>query len=204
MPLEFLGRLFDTSGFPPRWRCGIWTSEHGWLHIVSDLGIWSAYFTIPVILWLFASQRGRLRFRYVFLLFAAFIFLCGSTHLMEAAIFWWPAYRLAGLLKFLTAIVSWATVFALVRIVPTVKRMPTHAELEAEVAARRQAEHELVQLNLELDQRVRDRVQELAQANTLLHQEREWFRTTLASIGDAVISTDSQVVSRCSMKWPYS
>ncbi len=35
---------------------------------------------------------------------------------MEAIIFWWPAYRLAGVIKLFTAVVSWATVFALVPI----------------------------------------------------------------------------------------
>jgi DNA-directed RNA polymerase subunit RPC12/RpoP len=40
------------------------------------------------------------------------------THLMEALIFWWPAYRLAGVMKFLTAAVSWLTVVALIRVAP--------------------------------------------------------------------------------------
>ncbi len=35
------------------------------------------------------------------------------------------------------------------------------------------------------------RVQELAIANAQLHEQRDRFRTTLASIGDGVISTDS-------------
>ena len=38
--------------------------------------------------------------------FAAFILACGTTHLMEAIIFWWPAYRLAGVIKLFTALVS--------------------------------------------------------------------------------------------------
>ena len=43
---------------------------------------------------------------------------CGTTHLMEAIIFWWPVYRLAGLIKLFTALVSWGTVFALIRVAP--------------------------------------------------------------------------------------
>ncbi len=35
----FLGSLFDTSDFMPRWYCGTWTSAEGWLHICSDLAI---------------------------------------------------------------------------------------------------------------------------------------------------------------------
>src|SRR5205085_2154458 len=107
---DFLSHLFDTTGFPPRWYCGAWTSGHGWLHILSDLGVWSAYVAIPCVLGYFVLRRRDIPFRPIFWLFAAFILACGTTHLMEAALFWWPAYRLAGLIKLVTALVSWATV----------------------------------------------------------------------------------------------
>ena len=116
--IDFLAHLFDTSGFPPRWDCGNWSAGHGWLHILSDLGIWSAYVAIPCVLGYFVLRRRDIPFRRVFLLFGAFILACGTTHLMEAIIFWWPAYRLAGVIKLLTAIVSWSTVLALVPVTP--------------------------------------------------------------------------------------
>src|SRR4051812_25050481 len=104
--MDFLTGLFDTSSFPPRWHCGDWSAGHGWLHILSDLGVWAAYFAIPLVLGYFLRRRPDLPFRRVVGLFVAFILLCGSTHLMEAVIFWWPAYRLAGVLKLVTAVVS--------------------------------------------------------------------------------------------------
>ncbi len=182
--MEFLLRLFDTSDFPARWTCGRWSLGHGWLHILSDLGIWSAYFTIPVVLGYFLARRNDLPFRSIFLLFAAFIVLCGTTHLMEAIIFWWPAYRLAGVLKLLTAVVSWITVFALIRVAPTVLAMRTPDELERDIVARKQAEAKLQDANEQLERRVKERTQELA-------EQAERLRTTLASIGDAVITTDT-------------
>jgi len=152
---DFWSHLFDSSGFPPRWKCGAWTSSHGWLHILSDLGVWSAYFAIPLVLGYFAARRRGLPFRAVLLLFVAFIILCGLTHLMEAVIFWWPAYRLAGVLKLLTAVVSWVTVFALLRVTPQVMAFRSPAELEAEIARRKQAE-ELIQASYrESEQRYR-------------------------------------------------
>ena len=129
---------FDTQGFPARWHCGAGWQESpwlGWLHIVSDLGVWSAYLAIPVVLWYFILRRKDLPFRKVFLLFGAFIFACGTTHLMEAIIFWWPGYRLAGVIKLFTALVSWATVIALIRVVPGVLKMRAPDELEREIAA---------------------------------------------------------------------
>jgi signal transduction histidine kinase len=134
--LEFFTKLFDTSGFPPRWHCGLWTAGHGWLHILSDLGIWAAYFAIPIILLIFASKRPDVPFRKVFLLFGAFILACGTTHFLEAVIFWQPVYRFAGLVKLVTAIVSWATIYALIPILPAALSLRSPSMLEAEVTRR--------------------------------------------------------------------
>ena len=188
--MEFIFRLFDTSDFPPRWACGDWSPGHGWLHVLSDLGVWSAYFAIPLTLSFFLARRKDLPFRYIFLLFAAFILLCGTTHLMEAFLFWWPAYRLAGVIKLLTAVVSWITVFALIQVTPNVLAMRTPDELEREIAARKEAERRLQHVNEELEHRVQERTQELADAVADLRAKQELLSTTLASIGDAVITTD--------------
>ncbi len=192
--LDIVTRLFDTSGFPARWQCGSgWTDNPslGWLHILSDLAVWAAYFAIPGILVFFILRKRDLPFRMVFLLFGAFILFCGTTHLMEAIIFWWPAYRLAGVIKLLTALVSWATIFALIQVAPTALAMRSPEALEREIKARQLAEDALRQANAELEQRVAERTAELTRVNLIVQNEREWFRTTLASVGDAVIATDT-------------
>ena len=189
--MDFFTRLFDSTDFAPRWRCGNWSTELGWLHILSDLGIWSAYVAIPLVLGFFILRKKDLPFRKIFLLFGAFILACGTTHLMEAIIFWWPAYRLSGLIKLATAIISWATVIALIPLVPRVLAMRSPEELEREIAARKKADDALRFANEQLEIRVRDRTAELQRANTSLQIERERFRTTLSSIGDAVIATDT-------------
>ena len=63
---DFFLKLFDTSGFPPRWTCGQWSEGHGWLHILSDLAIFGAYFTIPVILIYFLRHRRDVPFSPIF------------------------------------------------------------------------------------------------------------------------------------------
>ncbi|MBI2424151.1 MAG: HAMP domain-containing histidine kinase [Candidatus Hydrogenedentes bacterium] len=118
------GLLFDTSGFPPRWQCGQWSSLLGWLHISSDVLIWGAYMAIPIVIVSFVLRRPDVPFPRVFWLFGAFIVACGSTHLIEASIFWWPNYRLSALAKILTALVSWLTVVALIRTIPLALRLP--------------------------------------------------------------------------------
>lgn len=189
--MDFFNRIFETSDFPPRWTCGRWTDGHGWLHVLSDLGVWSAYLAIPCVLGFFIIRRKDLPFRGIFILFGLFILACGTTHLMEAILFWWPAYRLAGLIKILTALVSWTTVLALIPITPKVLAMRSPEELSREIAARQEAEAALRHVNLELEEHVRERTAALEKSNAELFDEREWFRTTLASIGDAVITTDT-------------
>ena len=91
----FFGNLFDTSSYPARWNCGEWTPLEGWLHIVSDVGIFLAYFAIPAALIYFLLKRKDTPFNGLLFLFAAFILFCGAGHLLEAIIFYYPLYRLS-------------------------------------------------------------------------------------------------------------
>lgn len=116
--VEFFQKLFDASDWPARWVCGTWSDFHGWLYIGSDIAIWLAYFIIPVVIIWFVQKRPNVPFLPVFWLFAAFIIFCGATHILDAIMFWWPGYRIGALLRFLTAIVSLITVFALIRDLP--------------------------------------------------------------------------------------
>lgn len=139
---EFLSRVVSTSDFPPQWSSGAWSDAHGWLHIMSDLAIALAFVAIPGMLGYFLVRRDDLPFRVMFWLFAVFILACSTTHLMEALAFWWPAYRLMGALKLVTAVVSWAAVAALLPLAPRIIAARSPKELEREVDERRRA-HEL-------------------------------------------------------------
>ncbi len=130
---NILTELFDTSGFPARWHCGLWSDAWGWLHIGSDVAIFGAYTAIPVVLAYFVLRKPDIPFPKIFWLFVAFIFSCGFGHVLEAVIFWHPGYRFAGVVKLFTAIVSWGTVVALVFIVPMALRFPGLAKLNAEL-----------------------------------------------------------------------
>lgn len=149
--LEFFRKLFDTSDWPPRWHCGNWTDFHGWLYIISDLLIWSAYFAIPLAILKYISKRGDAKFVRAYFLFAAFILACGSTHLLDAITFWFPAYRLNALVRLVTGIVSWVTVFHIIRIMPVASSLRTHAELEKEIAEKEKAEESLRWSNTQLN-----------------------------------------------------
>ena len=149
--IEFFKGLFATDKWPPRWHCGTWTSFHGWLYILSDLTIWVAYFLIPlIILNYLAKKKNGIKFQKVYLLFAAFILLCGMTHFLDAMMFWTPMYRLNALVRFATGVVSMLTVYYLFKIFPQAFRQKSNMELEREVARRIQAEESLAEANASL------------------------------------------------------
>ena len=131
-----LSWVLDTSPYPPRWQCGEWAASIGWLHILSDVVTWLAYVAIPMMLIYFVRKRGNVPFNWLFWLFGAFIMFCGTTHLMEAVIFWWPAYGLSGVIKLSTALVSAATVVALFYAIPKALAFRSPQELEEEVLRR--------------------------------------------------------------------
>jgi signal transduction histidine kinase len=94
-----------------------------------------AYLAIPSVLLFFVFRR-RVPFPMLFWLFGAFIVTCGFTHLMEVVTFWQPVYRLSALVKVLTALASWATVLALVPVIPRALALRSPEDLEREVKER--------------------------------------------------------------------
>jgi Na+/H+ antiporter NhaD/arsenite permease-like protein len=81
-----------------------------WLNVGSDSVIAASYFAIPAVIGYFVRHRRReLPHAWVPVLFASFIFLCGLMHLLGVWVVWNPDYRLDGLLKLATAIVSAGT-----------------------------------------------------------------------------------------------
>ena len=88
-----------------------------WLHVASDLFLWLAFLSIPLILLYFTRSRD-LPYRRLFFYFAAFLLACSFSSFVEALTFQYPLYRLAGVGKAFAAIVSWAAVLALIPIIP--------------------------------------------------------------------------------------
>jgi chemotaxis family two-component system sensor kinase Cph1 len=169
---DYFANLLNTSDFPPRWSCGTgWTPFTGWFYLLSDLGIFSAYMSIPALLLYFVSKRKDIIFPRIFWLFASFIFACGISHLLDALMFWWPAYRLNGFERFLTATISWTTVVALVPIIPMALSLKSPTALEKEVNERMIAEAKLKELNENLEKIVEERTASLQAA----HKEMEAF-----------------------------
>ncbi len=150
---DFFSKLFDPSDWPPRWHSGKWSEFHGWLYIISDLLIWSAYLAIPLIIVRFIIQKKqRQQFTKLYFLFAAFILACGATHFLDAVTFWIPVYRLSALMRAVTAIVSCLTVFSLIRLLPYASPLKDPLLLEAEIEMRKNADTQLQLRNQQLEE----------------------------------------------------
>ena len=64
--------------------CFLWEPLLVWLHVISDILIGIAYFSIPVALFYFVYKRRDLPFLKIFILFGVVFFLCGTTHTLAA------------------------------------------------------------------------------------------------------------------------
>ena len=149
--IDFFSNIFEYGLWPARWYCGHWTEFHGWLYIISDLSIWAAYFMIPVIIIKYVvKKQHKIRFEKAYFWFAAFILACGFTHLLDASIFWVPMYRLSALLRFITALISWLTIYHLIKMLPKAFSLKTSGQLEDEIKLREEAVQNLEASNLKL------------------------------------------------------
>ena len=148
---DLITSLLSTGSFIPHGHCFLWKPPLVWLHVVSDSVIALAYYSIPITLFHFVQRRRDLPFNWVFILFAAFITACGTSHLMSVWTLWHPTYWLSGGIKAVTAIVSLSTAIALFPLIPKALAIPSWTELETanwllqqEVAERKRMEVELL------------------------------------------------------------
>jgi signal transduction histidine kinase len=175
---SFLTDLFET--FTPRQQCMNFEADVVWMHVLSDGLIALSYFSIPIALFYFVRRRRDLAFNWMFVMFALFILLCGTTHVFGVWAIWQPFYRLDGAVKLLTGMISATTAVLLWKLIPTALALPSPAQLRsaneqlrAEVGERVRAEEATARLAGELEQRVEERTLELAHSNRALRQEVE-------------------------------
>jgi PAS domain S-box-containing protein len=176
--LTLMQSILDASPFIPHGHCYLWKTNLVYLHLISDSVIGLAYYSIPITLVYFVKKRQDVPFNGVFLLFGAFIIACGTGHFMDVWTLWHPVYWLSGFLKAVTAFISFYTALALLELIPKALTLPSPAQLAAanqalenEIKERKQAEANVLTLNAELEQRVKQRTAELRKVNDILAAE---------------------------------
>jgi PAS domain S-box-containing protein len=124
----------------PHGYCLSWNPQLLWLFVIGNSLIALSYYSIPATLGVLVSKRRKLMFHWMFVLFAAFIFACGTTHLMKIWTIWHPDYWLEGFIDAFTGVLSAATAVLLWPLLPKVLALPSPEQLEAEILERRKAE----------------------------------------------------------------
>ena len=197
---DAIWRFFSNQGFQPHGYCLLWRTDVFYLHVVSDLVIALAYFSIPAALIYFAVKRPDFAHKGLLGLFTAFIIACGVTHLMGLWTMWVPDYGLQGVAKGVTAVISLVTAVALWPLAPRLAALPSESEFErknralaAEVATREAAEEALRTLNAELEARVRERTAELEASNAALKAARAQAERSTAAKSEFLATMSHEI-----------
>lgn len=128
--MESITQQFLRGDYMPHGHCYLWQPHILWTHVLSDLLIATAYFSIPIAILIFMNKRKDIGYNNVFLLFSLFILFCGITHLFGIWTIWQGVYGYHGIAKAFTAIVSTITAFYLYKLLPDLLRVPTIEQYE--------------------------------------------------------------------------
>lgn len=142
--MGYLSELL-TTGFLPHGHCFYWLPSLLWMFVLSDGGIALAYFLIPLGIYKvikLSNLKHNKQVVRVFYLFAAFIFACGTTHLLKIVTIWEPIYWVSAYVNILTAIVSLSATVILFR---TIENSSQY------IGNKVDAEKELEVINLKLE-----------------------------------------------------
>lgn len=134
----------------PHGFCIAWNPQLLAMHVISDLLIAIAYFSIPIGIVYVARRRPDAELQPIYYLFAAFILACGVTHVMGILTLWVPLYYTQGITKIITALVSVATAIYLLPKLKHIMALPDlgkltqiNSALAEEIVSRRQSEASL-------------------------------------------------------------
>lgn len=150
--LTKVAQFFSTKGFMPHGMCLLWKPSVLWTLVFSNALIFISYVLIPVALVYVYVKRREFDYTWIFLLFGAFIVLCGITHLNTIITFWKPVYGYEALVDLLTGIVSFATAVTLWLLVPSLLKIPTAEQLRQQNENLKETLTELRRSNESLDE----------------------------------------------------
>lgn len=160
--------MIDQAAYMAHGYCLLWKPWLIAMHAGSDFLIFLSYFAISIAICIFLEKRSDLELKPLAMLFAAFIFLCGISHVVEGLTLWWPIYETQAYVKASTAIVSVATAFVIFPLIPKALGIPSprlltivNSGLAAEIEAHRLTLAELEKAKNELEMRVSERTRQL-------------------------------------------
>lgn len=187
--MNFLDQL---ETFMPHGMCLLWRPELMILHIGSDALIALAYFAIPFGIAQFVNARVDLDqgHRRLALLFAAFIGLCGITHVASIFVLWYPFYVTEGWLKAATAVASVATAIFALSLVPKLLLLPSAKALQKEIDDHQATLRELQAARAALARRVDMTESELRRVEANYETSDKLLRSVVETVPGAIYAKD--------------
>jgi two-component system, sensor histidine kinase and response regulator len=174
--------LAATDSFMPHGYCLAWNPQLLAVFVVGNALVALSYYSIPAALWIFVRNRKDLAFNWMFRLFAAFIFLCGTTHLMKLWTIWSPNYWAEGLVDLVTGLISAYTAVALWPLIPKALAMRSPQQWE-EANQRLQ---ELLEQRNQADKALRESQRELQIARDEAVESSRFKSEFLASMSHEI------------------
>ena len=142
--LKTVDDFFQTSGFMPHGMCLQWRPSIMLPIVFGNAMVALSYFIIPIALIYLIIKRKDVGFKWMFVLFGAFILACGMTHVMGIITLWIPAYGAEAVVLGITGLVSLLTAILIWPLLPVIFKIPSPWMLE-------KANKALLQSNQELD-----------------------------------------------------
>ncbi len=195
--MNFINGLFDGS-FMPHGHCLKWQGDLLFMHFFGDVLTVIAYFLIPLALIYLVRKRNDLAFNWIFMMAAAFIFLCGITHLMALINIWHGYYYLSGTAKLATGIISIMTTIMIWFLLPKIIAMPSNLDFKVKNEQLLLTQKKLIESNQLLDQRVQARTRELEE---LAHTDA---LTSILNRGGLIKSLTNEMDRAVRYKHPLS
>lgn len=100
---NLLHELFLIRGIPHGY-CFAWEPQLLWTMVISNALVAAAYLMIALALNHFIRLQPGVPYKWIFVLFSAFIFFCGLTHVISIINIWRPMYQLDGVIMSVTAL----------------------------------------------------------------------------------------------------
>ncbi|WP_214001040.1 GGDEF domain-containing protein [Arsukibacterium sp.] len=163
--MDFINELLN-GDFMPHGHCLLWRTDLLILHVGGDMLTFIAYMLIPLGLVRLVRARDDMRFDWMFLMFAGFIFFCGATHLLGIINVWHGYYYIHGIIKSATGLISIATAISLWYLLPQAISIPSKRNMQTKINELTLAEQQLAESNLRLETEVKKRTAQLEKMAT--------------------------------------
>ena len=157
-----------------------------------------SYASIPFFLVVFVRKRKDLPFTWIIFLFGLFILACGTTHIMHVVGLWWEVNWWQATVDGICAIISLATAVVVWPYLPKILAIPSakqlkmvNDELQLERDRLVDTQKELLKAYDEVEQRVKERTEELSVANQLLAASEARLTALIQTIPDLIWLKDN-------------